>query len=301
MAFLSSFLSEDYVSFLYHRHSIRVAYKDTFGTSLHLMFPRNLNEKLIWLSLYYQDPNIPLCADKKRVREYVVSKCGLPSSVLVPLLEVYRSAEEIDFDKLPQRFVLKCNHGCGYNILVPDKYIADYSEIRAKLTKWLNEDYRGAISETHYLEINPHLILCEEYLPAFAQGTSIVDYKIVCLNGKPVFCHVCYNRDEEGNAEFCAFTLDWIQFEGVPVDIKKPQSFDLMIEYAKKLSVDFPFVRVDFYDVAGKLYFGEMTFTPYGNMITYFSKETLDFYGKMLKLPSKNRNEFPFIHNCHLS
>lgn len=221
------------------------------------------------------------------MREYVTKQCGLSQDLLVPLLGVYKTADEIDFNKLPNRFVLKCNHGCGYNILVRDKSQMDADDVRRQLKVWMDSDYKAGLSEKHYELIKSHLILAEEFLDALSDGESMIDYKIFCINGDPKFIHVCYNRDEKFDAKLAAFTLDWKQFEGEPVDITKPFSLDKMLEYAKVLSKDFPFVRVDFYDVDGNPLLGELTFTPYGNMITYFSNETLLKYGKMLKLPRK--------------
>lgn len=147
----------------------------------------------------------------------------------------------------------------------------------------------GGVAEFHYLNIEPHLVIAEEYLDALSGENFPIDYKIFCLNGEPHFLHVCYNRDENFDAKFTAFSLDWKQFEGDPVDLPRPKSLEKMLEYARVLSKPFPFVRVDFYDIDGIPLLGELTFTPYGNMITYFSNETLLKYGKKLRLPQRYR------------
>lgn len=125
------------------KHQISNVYEYTFGKKLHWDNPVTLNEKLIWLSWYWRHPLKTICADKYKMREYVTKNCKLPESLLVPLYGVFKCANDIDFTILPNEFVLKCNHGCGYNILVPDKTKIDYTEVGFKLDNWLSEVYRG--------------------------------------------------------------------------------------------------------------------------------------------------------------
>ena len=138
------------------------------------------------------------------------------------------------------------------------------------------------------MDITPHLIICEKYLPALGDS-SIVDYKVHCINGNPEFVLVCYDRDENEVAKLATFDKEWNQLYYVineeNVKIEKPKSLDRMYEYSSILSNNFPFVRVDFYDVDGIPYLGEMTFTPYGNMIDYYKDDVQISLGKKLKLP----------------
>lgn len=288
MMMFKPFISTQQLDDIELKHKISNVYEFTFNKNMHWFFPKTFNEKLIWLSYYWRHPLKTLCADKFKVREYVTNTCGLPDSLLVPLLGVYNNASEIDFEALPNEFVLKCNHGCGYNILVPDKMKLDYAEVKLQLETWLSDIYTGGVSEIHYLDIIPHLILCEKYLPALG-ASSIIDYKIHCINGNPEFVLVCYDRDENEVAKLATFDKEWNQLYYVineeNVKIEKPKSLDRMYEYSSILSNKFPFVRVDFYDVDGNPYLGEMTFTPYGNMIDYYKDDVQISLGKKLKLP----------------
>lgn len=290
MIVLKIFLSKDKYEEYEIIEKAKTAYHQVFCEVLHLNRPQNLNEKLIWLSLFWRHPLKSICADKIKVRDYVVREKKLPEKLLVPLLGVFSKVEEINFDVLPDRFVIKCNHGCGYNILVSDKQQLNVKEIMVQLYQWMEEDYQGAVTEIHYKDINPHLIICEEFLPSLGEG-QIIDYKIHCFNGVPDFVLVCYNRNEKGEAKLATFSLSWEQLFFVVdeqiVEIKRPESLNQMISYARVLSEDFPFVRVDFYDVKGSPILGELTFTPYGNMITYYKEDVLLSLGVKLSLPKK--------------
>lgn len=295
IAILKKFSNKQHIEYVQFIHDIKASYYYTFQKRLHLVQPRNFNEKLIWLSLYWQHPLKTLCADKIKFREYVVNTCQLPEDLLVPILGTYQRAEDIDFTSLPEQFVLKCNHGCGYNLIVKDKATLNQKAAMETLNQWVNEDFRAAISELHYKAINPQVIYCEQFLTALGDE-SIVDYKIHCFNGKPDFVLVCYNRNEAQEAELATFSFDWKQLYYVvdeeTIDIVRPDSLDKMVEYARVLSQDFPFVRVDFYDVKGKPLLGELTFTPYGNMITYYKPEIIDLLGKKLTLPKKYKGAY---------
>lgn len=275
-------------------NDIQQLYYNVYGQSPNLDNPQTLNEKLLWLAYYWRHPLKAFCADKYKCREYVTNYCGLPENLLVPLLGVWDNAEKIDFDTLPNQFVLKCNHGCGYNIIVKDKNALDITLAKEKLNRWLSEDYAGNVSEIHYKDIKPHKIICEQYLPAIGDDSSVIDYKLMCFNGIPHFFFVAYNRDEAGEATFCTFSLEWEQLfyinDEKRVNIPKPASLDKMIEYVHVLSKDFPFVRVDFYDVEGKPLLGELTFTPYGNLSTYFTTDVIAKYGEILRLPPKYKS-----------
>lgn len=264
----------------------------TFHRKLNLRNPKDFNEKLLWLALYWQHPLKTLCADKVKIHDYV-KECGL-SQLLIPILHTYNHANEIDFAVLPPSFVLKCNHGCGYNIIVPDKKLLNIDDSKILLDKWLAETYGVSNFEFHYADIHPHKILCEQFLPSL-DDNAIIDFKIHCFSGKPDFFLVCYNRID-GEAKLITYSLDWKRLyyvidEEDDVNIQPPSSLKEMVEYATILAKPFPFVRVDFYELDNKPLIGELTFTPYGNMITYYTKEVLDMLGKRLKLPKKYKEQ----------
>lgn len=245
----------------------KVYFKKVMGYELDLDNPRTFNEKLQWLKLY-EWPNNRLaikCADKYRVREYVEEK-GL-GDTLNSLIGVWDNANDIDFDKLPNQFALKCNHGCGYNIIVDDKSKINIDKTREQLKKWLKEDFGKFNAEPHYSKIKPKII-CEKYL-----GGNMTDYKFFCLNGKVEFMYIA-----SGFGEGIDEKMTYLDKEGKPVpfrrtsykakeDVVLPKNFNEMKKMSEKLAKDFKFVRVDWYEVRGKIYFGELTFTPSGCMM----------------------------------
>lgn len=273
-------------------HRIELCYLAEFGEKLHLRHPRTLNEKLIWLALYWQHPLKAACADKVKLRDYV-SRKGLPVNLMPKILGCWNFAEEIDFESLPSQYVLKCNHGCAMNIIVKDARFLDRAKTVQKINGWLKETYVGSGCEFHYADISPHLVFCEEFIPIVGNGLYQIDYKVMCINGDPQFILLCYDRDEDENANLASFSTDWEQLflcnEEKSIDIKKPVSLTKMLEYSRILSKDFPFVRVDFYESNGCPILGELTFTPYGNMITYIKTDALCSLGKKLKLPKRYR------------
>ena len=262
-----------------------IRFRQITGRKLDYSNPIYLNDKLMWLNRYWQSPLKVKCADKVRVHDYLKDK-GL-ETYAVPLLTVWNSADEIELDQLPNQFVLKCNHGCGYNIIVTNKSSLDIVETREKLNRWLKEDYGKVCNEYHYSHIQP-LVFAEKYIPSFAGG-GIIDYKIHCINGEAKWFLVCTERDCTGHPKLSAYSLDWEPLECLKTPnvtpINKPKYLKEMIEIATKIAVDFPFVRVDLYETEERIYIGELTFTPQGNTISYYKDEFLYEQGLKLQLP----------------
>lgn len=291
VSILSCFVHSEKVEEIRLIHNVKLVYNGTFKKRLHLKHPANLNEKLIWLSLYWRHPLKSICADKVKVRDYVASK-GL-AHLLTPVIGIYKIPEEIPYESLPERFVLKCNHGCGYNIIVKEKDILNTKIANQTLNAWLSNDYKGGISEIHYRDIAPHLIICEEFLGDEAQEWMI-DYKIHCINGEPEYIQVCYDRDVNGIAQRASYSVDWeplYYYTEAECSVPRPSSLQEMINSARLLSKDFPYVRVDFYDVKGKAILSELTFTPFGNMIYGVKDSVMIQLGKKLNLPKKYINK----------
>lgn len=255
-----------------------------------------MSEKLCWLSWYWRDHIKAKLADKYQMRDWVVKEKGLPEDLLVPLLGVYKRAEEIDYDKLPDSFVLKCNHGCGYNILVPDKKKLDIDAANRQLNAWLEEYYDGGIAEFHYKDIHQHLILVEQYLGDPLSEFPPQDFKVRVSYGEPKWTVCCFDRDEKGEAQYATFDNNWKQLF-LTVDEKvssapRPKMFDKMLEYSSVLGRDFPFVRVDFYEVDGHIYLGELTFTPMGNMDIAYPNDKDKLLGNSITLPPKRQDKY---------
>ena len=274
-------------------------WKRKFGYSIDWKHPRDINEKIQWLLVYSDTSEWTRLADKYKVREYVKEK-GL-ENLLVPLYGVWETTEEIDFDRLPDRFVIKCNHDYGSTIIV-DKNDIYYNRkaICEKLDKCLKRgfDYNG---ELHYRGI-PRKIIAERYLEMSdsekALSSSIIDYKVWCFNGKPCFIITMYNRTKDSLFHE-AYDLNWNAHPEylVPTShcrigndkIPKPKSFSEMMEAASILSKGFPEVRVDFYEIDGRLFFGEMTFTSWEGMMMQYTPEYRKILGDLVILPKRKR------------
>lgn len=252
--------------------------------------PQDLSEKINWMKFNTDTTLWTECADKFKVREYVNNK-GL-DNILVKLYGVWDNVDDIDFDKLPDSFVLKTNHACGTVLLVEDKTKLDIKATRKKLSDWLNIKMGIDTAEPHYLEIKP-LIIAEEYLK-LKSGESIVDYKLYTVKGETELVMVCSERkigvgskislyDQYWN--FCPERLGECHANDNVAKIPQPKSFEKMKEYARILCKDFPFVRMDFYDIDGKVYFGEMTFTPKGGYCSTLTNEEQLRIGNKIQLP----------------
>lgn len=248
-------------------YASKYLYKKAFSKKLDLKNPKTLNEKCMWLKLhtYYNHPLITECCDKYRVRDYVKScECG---EILNELIGVWNSPDEIDFDKLPNKFVLKCNHGCGYNIIVNDKSKLDVTKTRLILKEWLCEDYWRLYAETQYKFIKKKII-CEKLIET-KHNDLPEDYKIYCVNGKFEVLMFCAERSS-GNPKFYFFdkNLNYVrEYYQNDKDVDKtvlPENINKMIHFAERLAVPFPFVRVDLYSEQNRIYFGELTFLPTG-------------------------------------
>lgn len=263
----------------------KLYFKIVLKEKLDLKNPRTFNEKLQWLKLYYYPQNdlAVKCADKYRVREYIKDK-GYENT-LVPLLGAWDNVEDIDWDSLPNKFVLKCNHGCAYNIVCNDKTEFDRIKAKKQLNTWLKEDFGAFNIEPHYSNIKKHKITCEEFL-----GDNLVDYKFFCFNGIPKFIYVSSDLIHDRQARIGFFNID-----GSKINLKRndyasiekielPNFYNEILEMASKLCKDFPFVRVDFFVTDNKYYFAELTFTPSACMMP-FNPPKIDLeWGELLNI-----------------
>lgn len=262
-------------------------YRHNTGKNLDLKNPVDFNEKLQWLKLYWQNPLVVKCADKYEVREYA-AKYGC-EKLLNQIYGIYEKTSEIDWENLPNKFVIRCTHGCGFNIICDDKNKLDKNQTIKQLDKWLKIRIDKIHGEIHYSKIKPRII-CEQYLETEA-GVLPIDYKVLCFNGKPKVVMVCTDRISKVKFQF--MDLNWermnIESEEFPIEVfpERPDCLDEMIEYSEILSKSFPFVRIDFYNYKGKPILGEMTFTPGACMADYYNERGLKILGEMLKLPDK--------------
>lgn len=241
--------------------------------------PKDISE--IWIKyLFDGKPQKYYClADKYLVRDYVKDR-GL-NDILVPLIGVWNSSEEIDFDSLPDKFALKMNFGAGMNIICTGKRKFDKEAAQIRLDKWMNIPYKYSHSEMHYNLID-RKIICEAFIED-SNGKFPTDYKFICINGIPYCILACFGR-ETGHADYMPFTLDWKPLpeynkNGICYDVECPKNLKKMIEMAKELSEGLELVRVDLYDTGDKVIFGEMTLTPAGCIFHTWSQKALDDMG----------------------
>jgi len=269
----------------------RYRFRRDRGRSLNLINPQCFDEKLFWLMLYWRHPLKTLCGDKYTIRAYVEAH-GL-GHILPELWGVYEKTSEIDFGNLPERFVLKCTHGCGFNIICIDKGKLDIDDAKRRLDKWLKKDFSKMYGEIHYSGMKPRIV-CERYLDDLDNELPC-DYKVYCFNGKAHFTMACTERELENHrAKYDLYDREWknkLPYSKSSMlsdrKIPKPVTYEEIIEAAEILSKPFPFVRVDFYSINGKTILGEMTFTPAGCIDAGYTDIAQYELGKLIKLPEK--------------
>lgn len=266
--------------------ALRKRYKKIFGRELDLENPKTFNEKIQWRILRDRKNIYTQLADKYLVREYVKEKIG--EEYLIKLFGVYEKAEDIDYDKLPNKFVLKCNHDSGSVIICKDKSTFNKKEANKKLNFFLKRNFYYVTREWHYKNIKP-LIICEEFLEE--NGKAPKDYKFHIFNNlkhSNMFIQCDVDRFTEHKRaifnekwKLCSFLLKHKNPNKLP---KEPKKFDEMKKLALKLSQDYEAIRVDFYEVNGKIYFGEVTFTPGAGMENFYPDEWDYKLGKMWEI-----------------
>lgn len=272
------------------KFQIEMYYRLEMGKKLDLKNPKTMNEKLQWLKLYNRKEEYRDLVDKVKVKAIVAKKIG--EQYVVPLLGVWDSFDDIDFDKLPDQFVLKTNHSGGNTgvIVVPNKSKLNKAEAKAKLDKSLKSDVYRAFREWPYKDMEKK-IFAEAYL-----GEDLVDYKFYCFDGNADCVLLCIDR-QIGASKFYFFDKDWKlcrynkRGKEAPADftLPKPEGVDEMFRLTSEMSKGFPFVRMDFYDVNGKIYFGEYTFFPASGYDANRLPEADLFFGSKIDLPVMTR------------
>ena len=272
----------------------QMRYYKKFGRFLDLKKPKDLNEKIHWLSLYSDTSEWTRCADKYAVRAFVEDRGA--ADTLVKLYGVWDNVDDIDWNDLPQAFVLKTTNGSGTVLVVKDKSSLNIPETNALLKKWMQMKIGEETTEFHYQGIPPRLI-AEEYVEQSEEdnriSSSLIDYKIWCFNGKAYYIWTCINR-VKGCTYVSMFDRDWNYHPEMSVFnehyreasalVPRPNKLKEMLEVAEKLSEGFPEVRVDLYYTNNKIYFGEMTFTSLGGTMDFYTREALMEMGKKIDL-----------------
>ena len=264
-----------YLSFLYWTK---------FGRKLNWDNPQTFNEKLQWLKLYCHKPLYVTMADKYDVKKYGAERIG--EEYVVPNLGVWNNVDEIDFNALPNQFVLKCTHDSGGNYICKDKTQMDVNQVKKWLSFRLSLDYYLPGRDKQYRDI-PKKIIADKYLDD-GTGSELRDYKWWCFDGKPVYMYYT-NKGEHIYENFYDMEYNPVDINhGSPrllPELPKPANFELMKDVAAKLSKNIPFVRVDFFDVGGHVFFGEFTFFDWGGLKPFKTYEMDLELGKLINLP----------------
>lgn len=273
---------------------VRIRYRLRFHKRLNLDNPRTLNEKIQYLSLRTDTTEWSRLTDKYTARDYV-RECGL-ADTLNTLYGVWDHASDIDLNSLPDSFILKTTGGSGDSIIVKDKNQMDAESVLRYLDRMVNTVYGLSEGNPHYSRIVPRIIaeqlLVNDEVSA-RYSSSLIDYKIWCFNGKAAYIWTCTDRTSHGT-KVMTYDTDWTAHPEYSVFyshysrgnvIPKPENLDRMLVIAEKLAAPFPVVRVDLYNIAGRIYFGEMTFTSLGGLMDFYTPEFLEKTGDMIRLP----------------
>ena len=266
---------------------LKMVYWLSMGKKLNLKDPKTFNEKLQWLKLYNRKPEYTVMVDKVKAKEYVAKIIG--KEHIIPTLGVWDDPDEIDFDKLPEQFVLKCNHNSGLGMCIcRDKGKLDIAKVKHELRKRLRQDYYMTNREWSYKNV-PRKIMAEKFMQD-GNKPDLTDYKFFCFNGEPKMMYVSHDNAEYATTDF--FDMD---YNRLPIRMKDPNSevlpeqpkeFEEMKQYARQLSKNIPFLRVDFYVISHVVYFGELTFFHNSGLTPIRPTEWEYKIGKWLKLPS---------------
>ena len=266
---------------------VKIKYKLEMNKRLNLQDPKTFNEKLQWLKLYDRNPEYTQMVDKFEAKKYVANIIG--KKYIIPTLGLWDKFEDIDFTKLPNKFVLKPTHASGNIFICKNKDEVDYKKLKKTVQKWLKRNYYLVHREWPYKNVKPRII-AEEYMED--QIGELIDYKVYAFNGQCDYVMVCFDRIK-GKTKFIYYDRKWnIKKEfskdgikyGDTIKIEKPKNLDKMFEFAEILSKNIPFVRVDFYESNGNLYFGELTFYPSAGFDNTRTKDCQEYLDKQLKV-----------------
>ncbi len=269
---------------------LKKLYRATMEMPLNLDDPQTFNEKLQWLKLYDRKPEYTDMVDKYAAKQYVADRIG--EEYIIPNYGIWERFEDIDFDKLPDQFVLKCTHDCGGLVICRDKSRLDIDAAKKKIERAMKKNYYLWGREWPYKNVKPRII-AEQYMSDSEQSDELSDYKFMCFNGEVKCIFTCTERFSDTGLKVTFFDREWNRLpyarthHAFATDIPRPSNLAKMMEAAEKLAKDIPFIRVDFYEVSGKVYFGELTFYP-GSGFEGFEPHEWDVeLGSWIDLPKK--------------
>lgn len=277
-----------FLKFVPDKIYLSVFYRKKMGRKIDFKNPILFNEKLQYLKIYDRNPLYTILSDKYEVKKYLAPIIG--NQYLIPTIGVWDRFEDIDFEQLPSKFVLKCNHDSGSVIICKDKSKFDFEAAKRKINTALKKNYYYPCREWSYKNIKPKII-AEKYMVDSSEASEITDYKFYCFNGKVDCVMVCLER-KSGNTKFYFFDKQWnlkrINERGMKAPdgftIEKPFCMDEMFELAEKITKNIPFVRLDLYQCDNHIYFGEYTFYPASGFDKNYLYETELYFGQLINL-----------------
>ena len=285
--------NHELLNFINDKLYLKIIYYFFMGKKLNLYKPLTLNEKIQWLKIYDRKKIYPELVDKYIAKKHIEKWIG--AQYIIPTLGIWNNFDAIDFTNLPNKFVLKCTHDSGSYVVCKDKNKFDYTKAKTQLSKKLFHNYFWLGREWAYKNIKPQII-AETYLEDNI-GKGLTDYKFYCFNGKVDCVLLCFGR-ESGNTQFYFFDRDWKlkrynklgKIAPTNFTLPKPKNIDKMFDIAGILATksEAPFVRVDLYNINGKIYFGELTLYPNCGLDRNRLPETDLYFGGLVKLPLKN-------------
>lgn len=270
---------------------LKLLFKLKMHSKLNFNNVQSFNEKLQWLKINDRKDIYTKMVDKSQVKQYVSQIIG--DEYIIPTINVYNKFSEIDFDTLPNQFVMKCTHDSGGLVVCRNKSKLDYKKVRKKINKSLNKNYFYQNREWPYKNVEPKIII-EKYMQD-KNDICLKDYKFYCFNGEPKFLYVSHGLENHQTAKIGFFDMNFKEAPfsrsdyAVLKNIQKPKNFNKMKELSSKLAKNTTFLRVDFYEINGKIYFGELTFTPCGGFMPFNPIEWDMKLGKLLILPKINK------------
>ena len=265
---------------------LQIVYFKHFRKFINFNNPKNFNEKIQYLKLKYRSNELTEMADKYKVKQYVSKLIG--NEYVIPTLGVWSTTEEINFNELPKKFVLKCNNDSGGVVICKDKQALNIEETKKFLNSRLNNNGFWYGREWPYKNIKP-CIIAEKYMENNGQN-ELIDYKFFCFNGQPKVVLVCSERFASNNMCKTYFDENWNLLNimeanhRIDKEQKKPQSFEKMKTISQKLAKGMPFVRIDFYEIEGSLYFGEITFFPASGLEKFKPEKWNNIFGDMIDI-----------------
>ena len=281
------FIDIGILRFINDKKYLTILYKKKSHRRLNLDNPKRFTEKLQWLKLNYRKDIFSTMVDKYKVKEYISNTIG--KEYTIPTLGVYDKFSEIDFNKLPNQFVIKCSHDSGSVVVVRNKEDINYKKLKTYFNLVMKRNFYYRFREWPYKSVKPR-ILIEKFM-VDDNSDALTDYKFFCFNGVPKVMYISKDNSSDARTDF--FDMEFnhldLRFKDPNADVmpEKPKQFETMKQIAKKLSKDMPFVRVDFYVINEKIYFGEMTFYHLGGFFDFHPDEWDYKFGEWLKLPEK--------------